>query len=65
MPAQVTFTTGADGEQRIRIDSPGLAAQSAPVGDPIQFITTAASELGLEVDDSTPGVLMITPPVGG
>jgi hypothetical protein len=61
----VTFTTNADGEQRVRIDSPGLAAQSAPITDPMMFIAQAASQLGLEVDDSNPAALVVSVPAGG
>jgi hypothetical protein len=48
----VAFYTAADGTPHIRVDAPGVAAVSAPVGDPMQFIVTAASQLDLEVDDS-------------
>jgi hypothetical protein len=58
------FTTNADGEQRIRIDSPGLAAQSAAIDDPMMFVAQAASQLGLEVDDSNPAALVISIPAG-
>lgn len=56
----VTFPVGAEGVQRIRIDSPGKDAQSAPIPDPLAFLANAAKELGLDVDDTIAGELIIT-----
>ncbi len=60
----ITYYTTADGERRIRIDAPGIAAVSAPVGDPLAFVTVAANELGLEADDSVDGQITVSVPPG-
>lgn len=52
MEHTVAFITGANGELRISVDAPGERAVSAPVGDPIAFLLTFASQADLEVDDS-------------
>lgn len=48
----ITFYRGKDDELRISVDAPGVAAVSAPIGDPLAFIVTAASQMDLEVDES-------------
>ena len=64
----VTFYTDDDGEYRVKVDAPGVAAGSAPIPDPVAFIVEAANELGLEVDDSQntdgEGPITITVPAG-
>lgn len=60
----ISFYRSRD-ELRIRIDSPGTAAQSAPVGDPMAFLTVAANQCGLEVDDSVAGQITVSVPAGG
>jgi hypothetical protein len=61
----INFYTGKNDELRISVDAPGVAAVSAPVGDPIEFIRTAANQLGLEVDDSTlPDSIVVSVPAG-
>jgi hypothetical protein len=56
------FYTSASGEQRVSVDAPGVAAVSAPVGDPLVFLAEAARSLGLVVDDTSPGVVTIATP---
>jgi hypothetical protein len=61
----ISFYTGKKGEPRISVDAPGVAAVSAPVGDPMNFVTVAANQLGLEVDDSTlPDSIVVSVPAG-
>jgi len=61
----VAFYTGKNGEYRVSVDAPGVAAVSAPVGDPMSFVTVAANQLGLEVDDSNaPDSIVVSVPPG-
>lgn len=48
----IVFYDDEDGGHHVRVDAPGERAVSAPIDDPIAFLVEAASDLGLEVDDS-------------
>jgi hypothetical protein len=48
----IAFIIGKDDELRISVDAPGVAAVSAPVGDPMEFIRVFASQAQLEYDDA-------------
>lgn len=66
--ATITFYRGKNDEYRLSIDRPGIAAVSAEITDPVAFLTVAANQLGLEVDDSQNvdglGPITITVPPG-
>jgi hypothetical protein len=50
---------------RISVDAPGVAAVSAPVGDPMEFIRVFASQADLEYDDAQlPDSIVISVPPG-
>jgi hypothetical protein len=61
----IAFITGKDDELRISVDAPGVAAVSAPVGDPMEFIRVFASQAQLEYDDAQlPDSIVISVPPG-
>jgi hypothetical protein len=61
----IAFVVGADDELRISVDAPGIAAVSAPVGDPMEFIRAFAFNAGLEYDDAQlPDSIVISIPPG-
>lgn len=61
----IAFYTGEKGEPRIKIVAEGIDDLSAPIGDPMSFLTVAANQLGLEVDDSTlPDSIVVSVPAG-
>jgi hypothetical protein len=61
----IAFIIGKDDELRISVDAPGVAAVSAPVGDPMEFIRVFASQAQLEYDDAQlPDSIVISVPPG-
>jgi hypothetical protein len=61
----IAFIIGKDDELRISVDAPGVAAVSAPVGDPMEFIRVFASQADLEYDDAQlPDSIVISVPPG-
>jgi hypothetical protein len=61
----IAFIIGKDDELRISVDAPGVAAVSAPVGDPMEFIRTFAFQADLEYDDAQlPDSIVISIPPG-
>jgi hypothetical protein len=59
----IAFIIGKDDELRISVDAPGVAAVSAPVGDPMEFIRVFASQAQLEYDDAQlPDSIVISVP---
>jgi hypothetical protein len=61
----IAFIIGKDDELRISVDAPGVAAVSAPVGDPMEFVRVFASQADLEYDDAQlPDSIVISVPPG-
>jgi hypothetical protein len=61
----IAFVVGKDGELRVSVDAPGVAAVSAPVGDPLEFIRAFAQNADLEYDDAQlPDSIVISIPPG-
>lgn len=64
-PARTVEFYDQKGVVHVRVDSPGLAAQSAPIPDVLATITDLAKVAGFEVDDSVPGELYVSWPASG
>lgn len=59
------FYRDGDGDLRVSVDAPGVAAVSAPITDPLGFIVELCDVADLEYDeDALPDQVVISTPPG-